>query len=387
MHTVRNKQRQSFAAAKEAKTVFILGAGASRAAGGPLMFDFIEQASRVLRKGDAGWATEYIEASLNARKKLQSAYIKANVDLDNIENLFATYEMASLIGRLNGLSSEEVEELPRSLRYLIMRTLEQSILFPLNGLDNIVPGPFPYEQFLDLLQCLQSEKDTGPIAVINFNYDLCLDYSIYLRGITPFYALPEEHPKKDQIAHYKVHGSLNWFRDPVNDTIIARDVKPLDMKNYWDRLGLNRPAERPIDTMELLDGSHMWGAALLPEPIIVPPTWNKGWYQQQLKSVWRAASQAIATAENIFVIGYSLPPSDQFFRAFWSLSSISDSVIERFWLFDPSPNQEIVKRFSSMLGPAIIERDRFKSEQLKFSDAIRYIGKYFGLRVEEFDDR
>ena len=36
------------------KTVFILGAGASRAAGAPLMYDFIECAMRVLRRGDAG---------------------------------------------------------------------------------------------------------------------------------------------------------------------------------------------------------------------------------------------------------------------------------------------------------------------------------------------
>ncbi|HEX5687469.1 MAG TPA: hypothetical protein VFY73_25925 [Ideonella sp.] len=38
------------------KTVFVLGAGASRAAGGPLMFDFVELAAKVLRRGEAAWA-------------------------------------------------------------------------------------------------------------------------------------------------------------------------------------------------------------------------------------------------------------------------------------------------------------------------------------------
>jgi hypothetical protein len=55
------------------KTVFVLGAGASRAAGGPLMFDFIDAAKRIHRRGESGWAAEHFERVLNARRKLQSA--------------------------------------------------------------------------------------------------------------------------------------------------------------------------------------------------------------------------------------------------------------------------------------------------------------------------
>ena len=370
------------------KTVFILGAGASRAAGAPLMYDFIECAMRVLRRGDAGWAHAHFDASLEARKKLQSAFIKATVDLDNIENLFATYDMASLIGRLSSLSEAQVEALPSDLRYLIMRTLEQSILYPINGEDAFVPAPYPYDAFVELLVSMQDDKEVAPIAVINFNYDLCLDYALACQGIEINYGLSAPKSKaKRRISHYKVHGSLNWFRNAITGAIDTRPLKQLQMQTYWERLGLNRSAERAIDTMELIAGADHWGATLHPEPIIVPPTWNKGWYQEQLKDVWRNASNALATAENVFVIGYSLPHSDQFFRAFWSLSSISDFVIERFWLFDPSPSPELVNRFKSMLGPAIIERDKFKHEREKFTGAIRHIAGHFGLEVINLPDR
>jgi hypothetical protein len=369
------------------KTVFILGAGASKAAGGPLMHDFIECAGRVLRRGEAGWATDFIRDSLQARKKLQSAFVKSTVDLDNIESLFATYEMASLIGRLGTLTDAEVQDLPRNLRYLIMRTLEQSILYPLSGEEDFVPAPYPYDAFVELLIALNQEREAAPVAIINFNYDLCLDYALNLREMDTHYALPGTVRQRGAVPHYKVHGSLNWFRDPSGDAALSKPVQKLRMRTYWDRLGLDKPADRPIDTMELISGADMWGASLHPEPIIVPPTWNKGWYQTQLRSVWRAASEAISSAENVFVIGYSLPPSDQFFRAFWSLSSISDNVVERFWLFDPAPNQDVSDRFKSMLGPAIVDRKKFKYEELKFTGAIRYIAKVFDLNATGVNDR
>lgn len=279
------------------KTVFILGAGASRAAGGPLMYDFIDNASKIYRRGEAGWAKKHFENILEARKKLQGAFVKSTIDLDNIENLFSTYEMASLIGRLSDLDQKVVTQLPKSLRYLIMRTLEQSILYPIDGTSKTIPSPYPYDAFAELLILLKDHRDAAPVSVINFNYDLCLDYALSSKGYTPDYGLSDK-PIKDRksIPHYKVHGSLNWFRDDVTGEISTKPLKPLPMKSYWDRFGLNSPAERPIDTMEVIFGPDMWGEGLYPEPIIVPPTWNKGWYQEQLRSVWKAASSALSSA-------------------------------------------------------------------------------------------
>lgn len=64
-----------------------------------------------------------------------------------------------------------------------------------------------------------------------------------------------------------------------------------------------------------------------------------------------------------------------------------DEARQGFWLFDPAPTSEVQGRFKSMLGPAIIERNKFKSEQLKFTGAIKYIAEYFGLLVNGLDDR
>lgn len=368
------------------KTVFILGAGASRAAGGPLMYDFIDNAMRIYRKGEGGWADKHFENILSARKKLQHAFVKSRIDLDNIENFFATCEMASLIGKLSNLDQKTVESLPESLRYMIMRTLEQAILFDINGNDKYIPSPYPYDAFTDLLIELQKEKDISPLCVINFNYDLCFDYALSMKNFKPEYGLGKSNPKQlNTIPHYKVHGSLNWIQE--KNSIKANLVKPLLMERYWERLGFNRGREYPIDTMELIFGPHKWGERIFPDPVIVPPTWNKGWYQEQLKTVWRNASEALSSAENIFVLGYSLPASDQFFRSFWSLSTISDNIVDKFWLFDPSTEDNIIERYTSFLGPAIIERGKFRFERQKFTGAIRSIAQYYGFEVNNLVDR
>jgi hypothetical protein len=369
------------------KTVFILGAGASRAAGGPLMSDFIECAIKIHSRNESGWAYTHFERIMKARRKLQRAFAKSSIDLDNIENLFSTFEMASLIGRLSDLDETEAAELPRSLRYLIMRTLEQSILFPINAQDQHIAAPYPYQAFAELLLALSRSKEAAPVSVINFNYDLCLDYALCFEGRPISYGLERGEQTRNALRVFKVHGSLNWFRDQTTGGVKAEPVQPLPMRTYWDRLGLNYPAERPVDCMEIIYGPQQWGEALCPDPVIVPPTLNKGWYQQQLKSVWRDASMALSTAENIFVIGYSLPLSDQFFRSFYSLSMISESIVDRFWLFDPTNRDDVVERFTSLLGPAITSRDKFKFSPVKFTGAIKTIAEAFGFRTVNLADR
>ncbi len=84
------------------------------------------------------------------------------------------------------------------------------------------------------------------------------------------------------------------------------------------------------------------------EPVIVPPTWNKTLHHQEISQVWRAAAKHLREAENIYVIGYSFPESDQFFRYLYALGTISNTILKEFWVFDP--NRNIDARYRSLLG-------------------------------------
>ena len=85
--------------------------------------------------------------------------------------------------------------------------------------------------------------------------------------------------------------------------------------------------------------------------------------------MWRRAAKHLQEARNIVVIGYSLPPSDQFFRYLYGLGTVSPARIQRFWVFDIEPSDVpngVNWRFQELLG-AGVER-RFRYETSGFSD-------------------
>ena len=103
-------------------TVFILGAGASKRAGGPLMSDFLSVADELRRNSrfDQPSFSQFDEV-FQARGKLQSVFSKGDLDIYNIESLFTLFEMMDLLGL--DLVGKKAKQLLSSLRVLIAKTL------------------------------------------------------------------------------------------------------------------------------------------------------------------------------------------------------------------------------------------------------------------------
>jgi hypothetical protein len=161
------------------KNLFILGAGASREAGGPLMADFLDIAEGLLRQR----VSEIIEVQdqfnnvFNAYAELQAVHAKSYLDLDNIEVLFGAIEMAQLINKLGGRSKDDIIELRISLITLIYKSLEVSIVF--NVRDKHINPPEPYGLFIKSLCDLNLKKFMShSFSFITFNYDLAMDYTL-----------------------------------------------------------------------------------------------------------------------------------------------------------------------------------------------------------------
>ena len=110
-------------------------------------------------------------------------------------------------------------------------------------------------------------------------------------------------------------------------------------------------------------------------PIIVPPTWNKTTYHRALSDVWGRAAQELSDTENLFIVGYSLPESDVFFRYLFALGTIGETPLRRAWVFNPDTSPEIRERYSSLFGPGA--EQRFKFFPVNFIDAIDEIRGVF----------
>jgi len=333
--------------------VFILGAGASVESGPPLMKDFLWTARDLLKQKTGGFVSQPEGAGelMELLPRLQRLHAKANLDLENIEELFGVLELARLTGHLEGWNAEDIARHRDALVSLLARTVEATLRLPVSGKK--VLAPRPYEALVSHL------KRLGDCAVITFNYDLGLDYALYREGLGADYGLPGS---SGTIRLLKLHGSINWSRCPKCGQIVPYTLEKYFSTRQWMFLD-----EMPYVRLDMIDqltalvdkeGHQVDGL-----PAIIPPSWNKTEYHQMMGQVWTAAGAELRTAESVYVAGYSLPASDYFFRFLYSVGIMSDFSLRRFWVFDPDPS--VGDRFRSLLGQTGVSV--FKQFELNFS--------------------
>ena len=165
-----------------ANVVFILGAGASKLAGAPLMGDFLEVADNLLRRNKVPDKKEHFERVLQACGKLQAVLSKSRLDISNIEAVFNALELARIVGKFPEGDEGYVEETIASLQEVISTTLEETIIFPVRN-KKVLP-PAPYQEFANLVDHLRTYAyPQHSVAVISFNYDLAVDYAFYFNSL------------------------------------------------------------------------------------------------------------------------------------------------------------------------------------------------------------
>ena len=354
--------------------VFILGAGASKEAGAPLMADFLDKADGLRKAGKVQEFKPDFDRVFEVISKLQPVHSKAELDLDNIESVFAAFEMGRLIDRLPGLSSGEIEPLLASIKRLIFRTLELTVNYPVKK-GSIYPNPF-YDLFAKLVNDLNDSGRENRCSIITFNYDLALDYALYFNEHPADYCLSE--PQKHGLTSLmKLHGSLNWAKCRKCGEIIPWDFGAFFQKFSLSRLDESRIKSVCLDVASKLSSSGLKHCEenIMPDPVIVPPTWNKTAYHQDLSKVWTRAALELSDAENIFVSGYSLVESDSFFRYLFALGSVGQTRIKRFWVFDPDEQDIVRPRFEQLIGSGT--KSRFEFRKQAFGEAITSIANEF----------
>jgi hypothetical protein len=351
------------------KTVFLLGAGASRAAGGPLMSDFLDRAQDLLRFQTPGItkAQKEFDDVFKAIAELQGVHSKAYLDLNNIEIVFGAIEMGLLLKQLGDRDEDSIKALRDSLITLIYKTLEFSIQFPApNGLLN---PPKPYDGFMSTLKRIKEDHpspDPHCFCFITFNYDLCLDYTLYRYYSSFNYCLNPDQYSTD-IPLLKLHGSINWGLS-ADDRIV-----PFKINDFHFPFSKGGDGYMNCDLGSRLHEMAVDGKPLKGPPVIVPPTWNKNSYHGQLSNVWSRAAQELSTAENIFIIGYSLPETDSFFRYLYALGSESPTRIRNFIVINKDDSGQVEGRFRQLIGRGIETR-------------FHYIGKTFEESIGQIKD-
>lgn len=360
------------------RIVFIIGAGASYDAKIPLMANFLEIAYDIGRhhglSDDQKASFKRVHAVTQALNK-QRGY--ADLDSDNLESVFTAVEMGQLLGRLSDLPEEDVASASEDLRSVIATTIEQRTNY--YGVGGVLAPPWPYGPFARLIAHLQKRHR---VSILSFNYDLALDIALRWADVPYHYGFGT--PNDDAIQYLKLHGSLNWLLCPACDELNSWDVQ-LMMGSRFGNKSLN--AENIQVEHHLLP--HIQAPALACEcgshvkldPFLVPPTWNKAQYQQSVVSLWRDASQKLAQAEHIVVIGYSLPDTDTFFQQLIALSLTGEARLKGFHVINP--DNAVKDRFKKILGPATVARFKFHGQT--FRNGIGDLVRLFNVPSDIWD--
>lgn len=354
--------------------VFILGAGASRQCGGPLMNDFLDTASDLLRSGQVAEKSEHFERVFSAIGGLQAVHSKAQLDLNNLESVFTVLELGKILEKVPGIPNEEIPKVIASLKEMIVRTLEITIKYPNNY--GIFHAPEPYASFASLIKFLTREASPKrTTSIITFNYDIAADVALHNESLGPQYNLDPNVFSASHVPLLKLHGSLNWALEKETKTIM-----PLNLNKYFQHYRLNsigesQMARLPIGTQLVEYFSKFESKQVESEPLIVPPSWNKADYHLALSRVWNSAANHLSEAEYIYIMGYSLPETDSFFRHLYALGSVGNSPLRQVCVYNPDASGETNHRFRSLLGPGALARYEYHTQT--FDKSLHHIKGQF----------
>jgi hypothetical protein len=342
------------------------------------MFDFLDVASDLLRSKKVEDKRAEFQKVFEAIGALQAVHSKAQLDLNNIESIFTVLELGRIIQKVPGLEPAQIPKVIAALKELIVKTLEVTMAYPTRSQHIGVPEP--YGAFGKLLSHLyESAFPTQTAAVISFNYDIAADMAMLRAGLGPDYII--ERPPgnySNVVPLLKLHGSLNWATETT-----TRKIRPLHLTNYFQHYRVNGFHEDgevrvPIGSQLLEYFRQHDSTDVEAEPVIVPPSWNKADYHNALSDVWAAAAKHLSEAEQVFIIGYSLPETDSFFRHLYALGSVGTTPLRRIAVFNPDTSGATDARFQALLGPGAIAR--YEYHPLAFNQAISRIETFFPKR-------
>ena len=224
----------------------------------------------------------------------------------------------------------------------IKRTLHKALAdyFRWRNNEDSEPGALwrngPYKRFFEQYV---ANGDT----VLTFNYDTLAEHSLLELGKwTPAdgygFPVPASNvrsavgatcPDRSLVKTLKLHGSVGWYEK--GGRIKCKPWVLSEMGMLGDKLG-ERPSGDPTD-------------------LLLAPSFVKLIQNRQMASVWSAAARALRTAEQVIVIGYSLPKADAAARAL-----LASSLGRRrcpITVIDPAHKLAVAVSYETVLGRPI----------------------------------
>lgn len=277
-----------------ARTVFIIGAGFSKDAGGPLMTEFFQRDA--LRS-----SRNRLNVAYDELKDLRRQMMRDKLITDNVEEFFNILSESDFLGMVYKTKYKKSVPADKLLTLLVDYICKEiELRIDDQPIGNSPDYPNHYFQFAG--NCLAQDD----ASVITFNYDLVLERTLAHLGIPFDYGFPNGeyyvHRDNRQLKKYldnegvpllKLHGSANFV---VCGNFDCQRFEGVEILPTYE-------AGR----------EHMYSCPRCRQEagkLVVPPVWSKKEYQAPLQTLWNRAVRELLEAEQVVILGYSLPAFD-----------------------------------------------------------------------------
>jgi hypothetical protein len=335
----------------DAVKVYVTGAGASKAAGYPLGWELLPEINAFIGKsGPCSTDFDYLKDWPRVREWLRqndNFLIREAYQTGNLENIFSVLDFAQQLGEQSLLEyatqslkiapdpkvagkaeadyhrvSTGIAEYADARRILLLALkdyLEQKHYDDQSACSG---------KDWDYLRSFGNKLCPGDVA-ITFNYDSTLERVLYSQGKwfpsdgygfrMIFQKTPQDETRVEfrdspvKILH--LHGATGWYLKP--------DIKyPERLPGGGGSYPIEAHAPAPLDTYIglapkfLVDlGIAAVDASLTARPanepqVFIHPSFFKNYESPVFVDLWTKAAEYLRNAEEIFIIGYSLPPAD-----------------------------------------------------------------------------
>lgn len=325
--------------------VYILGAGFSVDAGLPVVKDFMQRMRLAYTASSSDTARD-IESVLTWRLATASAALRCKIDPDNIEELF------SLIAGARGQDGQSRDN-KKTMQHAIVDTLvfcsssnpclKKTRLLLHKGYKKKISEAYLSDKrvndrddqwdlpIYDAMATVLSgsiypeRSDALPQrnTIITFNYDTVIEdaferigvkFNLGLNGaanlgVDSDYESNSWEPDDNTTKILKLHGSVNW-------KLVGRSIV----------------IKKKINSMRQ-DQSGQY--------VLEPPTWDKDRNAEILQPLWNASIDSIRFATRIFIIGYSLPEIDMYFKYLIASGLAQNISLESIVFVNPAVNDPV----------------------------------------------
>jgi len=333
------------------KTVYVFGAGASRACGSrtPTIKEIFARAQET--GGRSEELREEISEQIFQKFGITAdALLRGDPDFEKVFTLVVSdREMAEAGGSVEEQSQIATTEIAlESLIYELLITVTWDEITGAGGL---------YDRLVRSL-------DEGDL-LISFNYDLQLDSALERSNLwspvdgygVDFFRYQDSKGKqlRPTRARYskwrllKLHGSLNWF---LMNGLYGHPAgmgwkSEFSPEHKGREVLVDIKSRSQVSPLGILDTDYVDGANHFHLNVnIIPPSLRKE-LSPRFADLWHQAQKAIGSADRIAVIGYSLPPTD--FAVEWLLRTAARLNKNTGLILDvANPNKDVCNRLLSV---------------------------------------